>query len=151
LEENTMKKNIYIFALSALLGATAAIGAPQEVSAPTQQNQTTQADGSRPHGHRQADPQKQAQRLAKRLQLTSDQQNQLLPILAQRADQAKALRNDASLSATDRRAKMRDLRQESDAQIRNILTDSQKQQYDAMLQQARGRMKQHGAGTGSAS
>ncbi len=146
-----MKKNVYIFALSALLGATAAIGAPQDVSAPPQQNQTAPADSTRGHGHQQADPQKQVQRLAKRLQLTSDQQNQILPILAQRSDQAKALRNDASLSVTDRRAKMRDLRQESDAQIRNVLTDTQKQQYDAMLQQARSHAKRHGASTGSAS
>ena len=146
-----MKKNVYIFALSALLGATAAIGAPQEVSAPPQQNQTTQTDNARGYGHQQMDPQKQVQRLAKRLQLTSDQQNQLLPILAQRADQVKALRNDANLSATDRRAKMRDLRQESEVQIKNILTDSQKQQYDAMVQQARSHAKRHGAGTGSAS
>jgi|SRR4051794_35969358 len=146
-----MKTNIYIFAFSVLLGATAAIGAPQDVTAPTQQNQTPQADSTRGHGHQQADPQKQVQRLAKRLQLTSDQQNQLLPILAQRSDQAKALRNDASLSATDRRAKMRELRQESNVQIRNILTDTQKQQYDAMLQEARSRAKRHGVGTGSAS
>jgi Spy/CpxP family protein refolding chaperone len=146
-----MKKNVYIFALSALLGAAAAIGAPQDVSAPAQQNQAAPADSTREHGHWQADPQKQVQRLAKHLQLTSDQQNQLLPILAQRSDQVKALRNDASLSATDRRAKMRELRQESNTQIRNVLTDSQKQQYDAMLQQAHSHTKRHGGSTGSAS
>jgi protein CpxP len=150
-EENKMKKNICSFVLAALVGAAAAIGAPQEASAPAGQNGAAQADSAQANGHRQFDPQKQVQRLAKRLELTSEQQNQLLPILSQRAEQAKALRSDATLSATDRRAKMRELRQESNAQIRNILTDSQKQQYDAMLQQARSHGKRHGAGTGSAS
>ncbi len=146
-----MKKNIYIFTLSALLGATAIIAAPQETSAPAAQNQSAQTEGTRANEHRQFDPQRQVQRLAKRLQLTSEQQNQLLPILSQRAEQAKALRNDSSLPATDRRAKLRELRQESNTQIRNILTDTQKQQYDAMLQQAHSHMKRHGASTGSAS
>jgi Spy/CpxP family protein refolding chaperone len=146
-----MKKNICTFALSALLGATAMIAAPQENSAPAPQNQSTQTEGTRANGHRQPDPQRQVQRLAKRLQLTSDQQNQLLPILSQQAEQAKAVRNDSSLSATDRRAKLHEIRQESNTQIRNVLTDSQKQQYDAMLQQAHSRMKRHGGSTGSAS
>lgn len=148
-----MKKNIYAFALSALLGAAGAIGAPQQASAPAQQNQSAKTEGAHANAHRQHDPQKQVEHLAKRLQLTSEQQTQLLPILSQRAERAKTIRNDASLSATDRRAKMRELRQESDVQIRNVLTDSQKQQYDAMLQQARdhaGRKRQ-AAGTGSAS
>ena len=145
-----MKKNIYVFALSALFGAAAAIGAPQEVSGQARQNQSVQTEGAQPKRHRQPDPQKQVERLAKRLQLTSEQQSQLLPILAQRSELAKALRSDASLSATDRYAKLRELRQESDAQIRNVLTDSQKQQYDAMLQQARSHAKRHQTGAGPA-
>jgi len=147
-----MNKHIYTFALSALLGATAAIGGPQEASGPVQQNQSVQTEGAQAKGHRQFDPQKQVERLTKRLQLTNEQQSQLLPILAQRTEQAKALRNDTSLSATDRQAKMRELRQESEVQIRNVLTDSQKQQYDAMLQQAsshKGR-KSHQGGAASA-
>ncbi len=146
-----MKKNIYILALSALLGATAAIGSPQQSAAQPQQDQSAQTDGAGANRHRQPDPQRQVARLTKRLQLTSEQQNQLLPILSQQAEQAKAMRSDASLSATDRRAKMRELRQATNAQVKNVLTDSQKQQYDAMMQQARDHNKRHGAGTGSAS
>ncbi|MFL6447886.1 MAG: hypothetical protein ACJ746_09400 [Bryobacteraceae bacterium] len=148
-----MKKNLYVLALSALLGATAAMAGPQDSPAPVQQNQSAQSEGTHGKGHRQLDPQKQADRLAKRLRLTSEQQSQLLPILSQRADQAKALRSDTRLTATDRRAKLRDLRQESESQIRNILTDSQKQQYDALLQQARSHAgrKQQQASTPSAS
>ena len=145
-----MKKNIYIFALSAVLGATAAIGSPQQTAAQPQQDQSVQTDGAHANRHQQHDPQQQVARLTKRLQLTNEQQSQLLPILSQQAEQAKAMRNDANLSATDRRAKMRELRQATNAQIKNILTDSQKQQYDAMLQQARDHSKRHGSGTRSA-
>jgi Spy/CpxP family protein refolding chaperone len=147
----TMKRSISILALSALVGVAAAIGAPQEASAPAQQDKTAQTGVKHASGRRHADPQQQVQRLAKRLQLTSEQQSQLLPILSQRTERAKAIRNDSTLSATDRRAKLRDLRQESEAQIKNVLTDTQKQQYDAMVQQRRSHMKRHEAGTASAS
>lgn len=143
-----MIRNISIFALSALLGVATVVGAPQEASAPAGHDKT---EGTHANGRRQRDPQQQVQRLAKRLQLTDEQQTQLLPILSQRAEQAKAIRNDTTLSVTDRRAKMRDLRQESEAQIKNVLTDTQKQQYDAMVQRGRNHMKRHEAGTGSAS
>ena len=146
-----MKKNIYSFALSALIGATAAIGAPQAVSAPAGQNEPVQTDGTHAKRHGQPDPQRRVERLTKRLGLTSEQQSQLLPILSQQAEQMKALKSDTSLSDTDRRAKMREVRQASNTQIRSVLTDSQKQQYDAMLQQARSHAKRHGTGTGSAS
>jgi periplasmic protein CpxP/Spy len=146
-----MKKNIYIFALSALIGATAAIGAPQAVSAPAGQNEPVQTDGTHANTHRQPDPQRQMEHLTKRLGLTSEQQNQLLPILSQQAEQVKAVRSDTSLSETDRRAKMRELRQATNKEVRNVLTDSQKQQYDAMLQKARSHAKRHGTATGSAS
>lgn len=138
-----MTRSISILALSALLGVGAAVAA--------QQDKAAQADVTHAKGQRQLDPERQVQRLAKRLQLTNEQQSQLLPILSQRAEQVKAIRNDTTLSATDRRAKMRDVRQESEAQIKNVLTDTQKQQYDAMAQQRRSHMKHHEAGTGSAS
>jgi periplasmic protein CpxP/Spy len=146
-----MTRSISILALSALLGVTAAVGAPQAVQAPAQQDKAAQAETAHAKGQRQFDPQRQVQRLAKRLQLTSEQQTQLLPILSQRSEQMKAIRNDTTLSATDRRAKMRDLRHESETQIKNVLTDTQKQQYDSMVQQRRSHMKHHEAGTGSAS
>lgn len=146
-----MIKNISIFALSTLLGVTAVIGAPQDVPAPQGQDKAAQTGGTHANGRRQPDPQRQVQRLAKRLQLTSEQQNQLLPILAQRSEQWKAIREDTTLSATDRHSKLRDLRQESEGQIKNVLTDTQKQQYDAMLQQGHSHTKRHAAGTGSAS
>lgn len=148
-----MKKNLYIFALSTLFGVTAAIGSPQAVSAPPSQSQSTSTDAPRATGRRQPDPNQQVKRLAKRLQLTPEQQSQLLPILVQHQEQAKGLRSDTSLTDTDRRAKLRDLRQDSNSQVKAILTDAQKQQYDAMLQHNRSRMhaKRQQGNDGSAS
>lgn len=126
------------------------MGAPQETAAPQPQDNTTQTDGRHAKTRRQHDPQQQVQRLTKRLQLTSEQQSQLLPILTQRNDGVNAIRNDTTLSANDRRAKLRDVRQQSEAQIKNVLTDTQKQQYDAMLQRAQSHTRRHMSGTGSA-
>ena len=90
---------------------------------------------------RQPDPAKQAAHLAKKLGLTADQQAQLTPILANRDQQAMALRADTSLSPQDRHAKMLSLRQDSDAKIKAVLTDAQKQQYDQLEQQNHGRVR----------
>jgi periplasmic protein CpxP/Spy len=147
-----MKKSIYLVAVSALLSLTSAIAAPQQTTATAEQEQqTAPVQTVKPNEMRQADPQRQVKRLTKRLQLTPEQQRQLLPILSQRTEQVNAIRNDASLSVQDRRAKLRDARQESETQIKNVLTDTQRQQYDAMIQQNRSHIKRHRAGNGTAS
>jgi hypothetical protein len=64
----------------------------------------------------------------------------LTPILANRNQQAMALRADTTLSPQDRHAKMMSLRQDSDAKIKAVLTDAQKQQYDELQQQNHGRV-----------
>jgi Spy/CpxP family protein refolding chaperone len=125
-------KNRYLtiaLALGSCLGVTA-MAQDQQAPPPATQNQ------------RQApDPARQAQRMAKRLGLTADQQSQLVPILANRDQQVMALRSDTTLSPQDRHAKMMNLRQDSDAKIKAVLTDAQKQQYDEMRQQHRGRVQ----------
>ncbi|HZQ50953.1 MAG TPA: hypothetical protein VFB14_02090 [Bryobacteraceae bacterium] len=147
-----MKKQLLSVALSTLFGMGVAIAAPQTQDQPAASGQTAEA----PHRH-QADPSRQLKMLTKRLNLTADQQNQLLPILTDRQQQMQAIRNDSSLAPKDRRAKMRALREDSDAKIKNVLTDDQKQTYDQMVQHMRERAQQHreqrqpnaGPGTGS--
>lgn len=147
-----MKKQLLSIALSTLFGMGVAIAAPQAEDQ-SAAGQSTQA----PHRHR-ADPNHQLKMLTKRLNLTSDQQNQILPILTDRQQQIQALRNDSSVAPKDRWAKTRSIREDSEAKIKNVLTDDQKQTYDQMLQQMRERAQQHreqrqqnaGPGTGSA-
>ena len=98
------------------------------------------------------DPNQQVQRLTKRLNLTADQQSQLLPILTERRQQMTSIRSDSSLSAQDRHAKMRAVRESSEAKIRALLTDSQKQTYDQMQQKMHERARQRqnsGQGAGN--
>ena len=123
-----MKKQLASFALCIIFGAglTLATPLPQETPA------------TAPNSH-SFDPNQQLRRLTKRLNLTGEQQNQLLPILTDRQQQMAAVRNDSSLSGQDRHAKARALREESDSKIKAVLNDSQKQQYQQMRQHRRQR------------
>jgi protein CpxP len=132
-----MKKQLLSAALSALFGMGVAIAAPQAQDSPAA-GQSTEA----PRRHH-ADPSHQLKMLTKRLNLTSDQQNQILPILTDQQQQIQALRNDSSLARKDRWAKVRSIREDSEAKIKNVLTDGQKQTYDQMLQKMRERAQQH--------
>ena len=131
-----MKRQICSLALATLFGLGVAIAAPQapDQSAPPQ--------GSAESGHHQFDPNRQLQMMTKRLKLTSDQQNQILPILTNRGQQMESLRADNSLAPKDRHAKMRSIREDADSQIRAVLNDSQKQTYDQMQQQMRERQRE---------
>ena len=122
-----MKKQFASLALCAALGAGMALAAPLPQDTPT---------SSTANGHR-FDPSQQLKRLTKRLNLTPDQQNQLLPILTDRQQQMSALRGDTSLSGQERRAKARTLREDFDSKIKAVLNDSQKQQYEQMRQHRR--------------
>lgn len=132
-----MRKQIFSLALSAVFGLGIAMAAPQaqDQSAAPQNNQWA--------GRHQADPNKEVQHLTKKLNLTTDQQNQILPILTSRQQQMESIRNDSSLSPQDRRAKFQSVREDSDSKIRAVLNDDQKKQYDQMQQQMRERRQNH--------
>ena len=89
-------------------------------------------------GHRMS-PDEELQRLDKALKLTDDQKGQIKPILEDRQQKMESLRSDTSLSAEDRRSKMRSIFEESNGKIRNTLNDDQKKSFDEMQQRGRGR------------
>jgi len=132
-----MKRKVFNLALSALFGLGVAIAAPQA------QDTAATPQSSQPAERHQPDPNRQVRMLTKKLNLTADQQNQILPILTSRQEQMQSIRADASLSPQDRRAKMRAAREDSDTKIRGLLTDDQKKSYDQMQQHMRERMQQH--------
>jgi len=138
-----MKRRITSFALCTLFG----LGAAMAQSSPAQDSPQTapaQAEGR----HRAPDPEHESNMLGKRLNLTADQQTQLLPILTERAQAIQSVRQDSSLSAQDRRAKIRSARESADTKIEALLTDAQKQQYEQLKQQMRNRA--HGQNSGTA-
>jgi periplasmic protein CpxP/Spy len=127
-----MKNRVLCLALSSFLGLGAALAAqaPQDQSAAPQ----AQAPTAQQNGHRAVDPNRQIQMLAKKLNLTADQQNQILPILTDRQQQMAAIWNDSSLSKKDRHDKVRAIREDSKNKIDAVLSADQKQTYEQMLQ-----------------
>jgi protein CpxP len=148
-----MRKQIFSLALSTIFGLGVAMAAPQATTPAPSQDQSAAPQNGHWAGRHEADPNKQVQRMAKKLNLTADQQNQILPILTSRQQQMESIRNDNSLSQQDRRAKFRAVREDSDTKIRAVLNDDQKKTYDQMQQQMRERHQGHeqnnGTGGGS--
>jgi Spy/CpxP family protein refolding chaperone len=116
-----------------------------------QQGSAAPADSAAPmSAHQPADPQQQLARLSRKLQLTPAQEAKIGPILQSRQQQMQQLRADASTAPSDRRTKMRAIMQDSNTQLQSVLTDSQKQQYQQMMQQAmQHRQDKQGASSGS--
>jgi protein CpxP len=144
-EKIPMNRSVTSFALGAFLSAGLALAGQTPAAqdpAPAPGNTQTPAENSQAGGHRHADPTRQVRMLTKRLSLSSQQQDQLLPILKDREDQVRNVMNDASLSKKDQHAKMQTIREDSKTKIEALLTDSQKQQYQQMEQQMHDRMQQ---------
>ena len=125
--------------ISMLLGAMLSTGvvlaqAPDQ-AAPSNTPQAAENQAGR--HHHEFNPDKQAQHLGKKLNLSSDQVAQIKPILEARQQQMQSLRSDSSLAEQDRRAKAREIMQDSKTKIEAVLNDPQKQQFEQMLQERR--------------
>lgn len=80
-----------------------------------------------------------AKHLGKKLGLSNEQVAQLKPILEERQQQMQTLRGDSSLNEQDRHAKAKGIMQDSKTRIEALLNDTQKQQFEQMLQERRDR------------
>lgn len=87
------------------------------------------------------------QRMSQHLNLTEEQKSRLTPILKNEAEQARAIRQDTSLTPDQRRAKVKELRQSTRAQIETILTAEQRQKMATFAAQ-RGQGMHPGRGMG---
>jgi len=114
-------------ALGALLSAGMALVFAQAPSV------NTPAAQGQPGQHRTFDPGQQAAHLGERLGLSSDQVEQIKPILADRVQKMQTLRADTSLSQEDRHSKAQAIMQDSNSKIEALLNDTQKQQFEQML------------------
>ncbi|QNK03398.1 hypothetical protein [Dyella telluris] len=126
------------FALVAALSGAAI--AQQSAPAPTTGGGNPPAAGNQ-HMHK-FDAQTQLERLTKQLQLTTDQQAKIGPMLQQRDQQLEALHGDASLKPADRRAKAQAIMQDSEGQIGGVLTQQQNDKWKAMREKAMERMQE---------
>lgn len=84
--------------------------------------------------------------LTKQLNLTSDQQQQIKPILENESQQMQSLHSDTSLSQQDRMSKMQEIRENTNSQIKPILTPDQQTKWQQMMERHGRRGMGPGAG-----
>lgn len=128
------------------LGLTRAIAQDQSSTPPENPPQGQPPQGGMAGGRGMRGPMNPDQMLARldeRLHLSDDQKGKIRSILEDRQASMDKLRSDTSLSQEDRRAKMRTIFTEHNDQIKQVLNDQQKQEYDQMMER-RGRMGNRG-------
>ena len=146
-----MKNQLCRLAISGLLATGLTLGsaaafAQQDSAAPAPDASAPQQGGGHGQwgGHQQS-PDEQVARMTKRYNLSSDQQAQIKPILANQQQQMQALRQDSSLSREDKMAKMKSIREDSSSKIQAVLNDSQKQKFAQDQQRRQQQMEERGA------
>ena len=147
-----MKNQLCRLAISGLLAtgltlcSAAAFAQQDNAAAPTPDASAPQQGGGHGQwgGHQQS-PDEQVARMTKRYNLSSDQQAQIKPILANQQQQMQALRQDSSLSREDKMAKVKSIRDDSSAKIQAFLNDGQKQKFAQDQQRRQEHMQEHGA------
>lgn len=131
-------------ALTGMLTAALAGGAafaqdssPQQAPPPpppgTMQSSAMQAGPGGRHHHMMS-PDRQLKHLTKKLNLSADQKSQIKPILESCQQQIQQLRQDQSTTGPDRRAKMKSINEDTHSKIEAVLNDTQKQQFQQMMQ-----------------
>jgi len=118
-------------------------GFPPETSAPPPKQGPSGAH------HGMMDPDEQLARMTTRYSLTTEQQDQVKPILVSEQHQMQGLRQDTTLTREDRMAKMQTIRSDSNAKIKAVLNDDQKKQFEQDQLRMQRRMQQQGQGAGS--
>jgi hypothetical protein len=94
-----------------------------------------------PIGEHRADPNRQLKMLTRRLTLSVDQQNLLLPILTDREQHLEAVRSDASLSKQERHQRLKGIKGDSETKMRAIFTDAQLDEYDKLIAETQERVR----------
>jgi periplasmic protein CpxP/Spy len=88
-------------------------------------------------------PDQQLKELTNALNLTSDQQTKIRPILVNQDQQMRSLHADTTMTPEEKKAKFKSIRQDTDSKMDTILNDEQKQQYEQFKAEKRKEMKEH--------
>jgi protein CpxP len=91
-------------------------------------------------------PDDQLKRMTKDFNLTADQQAKIKPILVDAQKKMEDLRNDSSVDRQTMRAKMMQIRQDTNDQVRTVLDDKQKEKFDKQEKEREDRMQNRGGG-----
>ena len=134
-----MKTRLLTLALGSLLtvGGTCAALAQDTPPPPPDQNQAAPpTDAPRGRGMRM-DPDRQLQRRTRELNLTSDQQDKIKPLLVERQQKMQALMQDQSAAPEDRRTQAHTIMEGTNNSIKAVLNDDQKQKFESMQERMR--------------
>lgn len=112
-----------------------------------------QEGGDRPRGQMGGrrgpmSPDDRIKQMTKDLNLTADQQGKLKPILETQQQKMQDLRNDTSGDRDSMRGKMRQIQEDTNKQIRDVLDDKQKETFDKQEQERQQRMQNRRGGMG---
>jgi protein CpxP len=77
-----------------------------------------------------------AKAIAQQLNLTPEQKVKILPILADEAPKVEAIKNNSSLSGLQKMQQLRAIHQQTDPQMKAILSPAQYEKLKAIRQQA---------------
>jgi Spy/CpxP family protein refolding chaperone len=138
-----LKKYLLVFIAAGAISAVAPFVAAQDAQS-NDQPAPAQEYGGRHHGPQ--DPAQRTAELTKKLNLSSDQQSKVQDALQSEHSQMESLHQDSSLSQSDRRAKMMDIRKTTDAQIRSVLDSNQQKKWDEMQARREQRMQNRHSG-----
>jgi periplasmic protein CpxP/Spy len=108
-----------------LLSTSLALALSGSLAFAQQQDAAPATTAKRHHTH---NPQHEAARLSKRLNLSSDQRAKLEPILADRDSKIAAITNDTTISSVVMKQQMKAIHQQTRQQLAAILTPEQLQQ-----------------------
>ena len=133
-----MRRRIKL-ALAALTAVAALAGTHQAVLAQTDPAPGAGMGKVRGGGMKKMDPAERLKRMERHLALTEEQKTAIAPILAEENGEMKAVRDDASLNRTQKREKMREIRDRYHDRIGAILTPEQRQKADEARDRARDR------------
>lgn len=121
---------------ASLLGLVLCTGLAMAQDSGQSQNESAPAAQSAPPPARRRppNPAREARRLGRQLGLSAGQISQIEPVLADRRRQLENVRTDPTLTPQQRRSQTRGIMRDSNSKIEAVMTDSQKQQYEQMLQ-----------------
>src|SRR5580704_3505803 len=145
-ERKALPAATILVALVLSLGIGIAFGQnAQDQAAPDQSGQGSGMEG-RMGRHAMPTVDDQVKHMAKKLNLSDDQQAKLKPILEDQRKQMEQIRDDSALSREDRFSKMKSVHENSTAQIKALLNDDQQKKFDKMQAERREHMGDRGLG-----
>lgn len=130
-----MNKKTLLVLTCALVLAFAGVQAFAQSSADQAASTASQAGQAAGDTAAAAKVQAKLQTLSSELNLTDEQKAQIKPILQDEVQQLKSVKDDASLSPDQKKAKVAEIRQSHKSQMSSILTPDQQKKLDSIKEQ----------------